>query len=214
MSLGTSLARSLDPSRTALIVWDLQVGLAGAAADQARLSERIPRLVFAARHAGCRVIWSRHVGAPVDQLSAAQQRIQSRGQDASEPVRPYMPEGSPEGAWVDWISPDAGDLVIPKSHPTFFEGTPLQYLLRAGSIDTLVLCGVATDHGIDLTARHGIALGLTSVVASDATGSFTDQAHQDGLQRLAVTSEVLTVDEIIDIWNVSDDSTAPSTTTD
>jgi len=135
-------------------------------------------------------------------MSAAMRRIQARGQDRDDDLEQFMPPGSPEGDWVEWASPEVTDLVVDKSHPTFFAGTGLESLLRAWSVDALVLAGVATDHGIDLTARHGLALGFTCVVASDATGSFTDDAHKAGLGRLGITAELLSVDEILAIWNI------------
>jgi hypothetical protein len=48
------LAESLSPRRTALIVWDLQVGLAGQAVNRAVLAEQVPKLISGARAAGCR----------------------------------------------------------------------------------------------------------------------------------------------------------------
>lgn len=199
MSAGGTLEQCLDPGRTALVLWDLQVGLAGAAANHDELAKQVPRLVEGARAAGCRVIWSRHVGLPVDQMSPAMRRIQARAQGTSE-VAQFMPPGSPEGAWVEWATPEPDDRVIEKSHPTFFAGTGLDALLRAWSVDTLVLAGVATDHGIDLTARHGLSLGFTAVVASDATGSFTADAHEGALERLSAMTEVLTVDQLLNVW--------------
>jgi nicotinamidase-related amidase len=91
--------------------------------------------------------------------------------------------------------------VLQKSYPTFFVGTGLESLLRALSVDTLMLAGVATDHGIEVTARHGLALGFTCVVAADGTGSFTTETHEDALGRLLQTAEVLSVPEILDIWS-------------
>lgn len=202
MSSGPTLAEAIDPRRTALVVWDLQAGMAGHAANQAELEVRVPQLIAGARAAGCPVIWSRHVGLPVNQLSGAMRRVQLRYQAGNAEIEQFMPKGSPEGEWVSWARPGADDLVIEKSHPTFFVGTGLESLLRAWSVDALVLAGVATDHGIDLTARHGLALGFTCVVAADATGSFTQLAHEDGIARLAATAEVLSVEEILDTWGV------------
>lgn len=201
MSSGAILAESLHPRRTALVVWDLQAGIAGNAANKAELEAQLPRLISGARAAGCRVIWSRHVGLPVNQMSDAMRRVQLRYQTGNDEVVQFMPKGSPEGEWVNWAAPEGDDLVIEKSQPTFFVGTGLESLLRAWSVDTLVLTGVATDHGIDLTARHGLALGFTCVVASDATGSFTSEAHEDGIARLSATAEVLTVEEILANWS-------------
>ena len=184
MSSFTSLEESLHPRRTALVMWDLQVGLAGQASNRAALAQTVPALLSGARAAGCRVVWSRHVGLPVSHLSPAMRRMEVRRQGVSAPdaIAQYMPAGSAEGEWVDWAAPTADEVVLEKSFPTFFVGTGLESLLRAWSVDTLVLAGVATDHGIDLTTRHGLALGFTCVVAADASGSFTAEAHDGSIQ--------------------------------
>jgi nicotinamidase-related amidase len=202
MSSFATLKESLHPSRTALVVWDLQQALAGNAANHAALAENVPALIAGARAAGCHVVWSRHVGLPTNALSAAMRRIDMRrlGVNAPEAITQFMPAGSSEGEWVEWASPASDDVVLQKSFPTFFVGTALESLLRAWSVDTLVLAGVATDHGIDLTARHGLALGFTCVVASDATGSFTAEAHEDALGRLSQTAELLTVADLLATW--------------
>ena len=40
-----------------------------------------------------------------------------------------------------------------------------------------MLAGVATDIGIEFTARHALASGYYSVIVEDATGAYSDDAH-------------------------------------
>ena len=66
---------------------------------------------------------------------------------------------------------------------------------------TIVLAGVATDIGVEFTARHAAALGYFSVIAEDATGSYTDEAQARSIGFLkSWTSPVLSVAQIGECW--------------
>jgi nicotinamidase-related amidase len=68
----------------------------------------------------------------------------------------------PEAAPLD------GETVITKEVNSAFIGTDLERRLREGGIDTLVLCGLTTDHCVSTTARMAGNLGFTVVVVEDA----------------------------------------------
>jgi nicotinamidase-related amidase len=69
-------------------------------------------------------------------------------------------------------------------------------------VRTLVLAGVATEIGIEFTARHAAALGYFSVIAEDACGSYTVEAHARSIAFLrGWTSPVAATEEICGIWN-------------
>jgi nicotinamidase-related amidase len=48
---------------------------------------------------------------------------------------------------------------------------PAGLRLKAVGITTLVLTGVATDIGIEFSARHALVSGFYSVIAENATGA-------------------------------------------
>lgn len=51
-----------------------------------------------------------------------------------------------------------------------FESTPLALALRDLGLGAFVICGVATEIGIEPTVRHGGDLGLIPIVVADACG--------------------------------------------
>lgn len=200
--LPDTLRERVDPATTCLIVWDAQVGLAGRATNLDLIGPNIRALVDAASTAGALVIWSRHILPPLDQMPDAgvdwlmrRQAVGTVGE-----LKPYMQRGMPETEFLPGLSPDPDHIVLEKSVPSFFIGTPLDLRLRALGIRTLVLTGVATDIGIEFTARHALALGYSVVVVEDAVGAYTDEANRTGLEHLRPIGPTATTREVLEAW--------------
>jgi sulfate transport system permease protein len=69
-------------------------------------------------------------------------------------------------------------------------------------VKTIVLAGVATDIGIEFNARHAAARGIFSVIAEDATGSYTDAAQARSIAFLrSWITPVASTDDIVAHWN-------------
>lgn len=201
-SVPTSVAEVADPSRTALIVWDMQVGIGAHAHNFAQMLPNLLSLLEAARAAGAMVIWSRHVAPPIDLTPAPALRALMKRQNVSDPskVKPFMQAGTPDVEIIPELDPRPGEPIIEKSTPSFFVGTPLELRLRACGITTLVLAGVATEMGIEMTARHAGTLGFFAVVAEDAVGSLSQAGHELGLAYLRTAVEVVPAAEVAKAW--------------
>jgi nicotinamidase-related amidase len=113
----------------------------------------------------------------------------------------YMRPGSPDAAFIPGFEPGPDELVIDKTAPSLFHNTPADARLRARGIRTLVMGGVATDIGIDFTARHAMALGYFPVVAADASGGFADAAHEHAMAILRSFTFVASSEDIIKHWS-------------
>lgn len=165
---------SLDPKTTALVVIDLQHGIInGGARDPytpAQVLERSVALVRAMRQVGgviafVRVAFARDYGDTLKQPV-----------DASQP----RPEGGLPPLWSELASEldvQTTDLVITKRQWGAFYGTGLEADLRRRGIKTMVLCGIATNYGVESTARDGWERGFEIVFAEDAMTSSPDGAH-------------------------------------
>jgi ureidoacrylate peracid hydrolase len=114
---------------------------------------------------------------------------------------PAMQDGMEETEFVDGLAPAAHHIVLEKSQPSLFIDTPLEMRLHTLGVKSIVLAGVATDIGIEFNARHAAARGFYSVIAEDATGSYTDAAQERsiGFLRNWITP-VASTDEIIAHW--------------
>ncbi len=89
---------------------------------------------------------------------------------STTPGSPLRPE-SPGVAVKPEAVPLAGEPVITKSVNSAFIGTDLEDRLHADGIDTLVLCGLTTEHCVSTTTRMAGNLGFTAYLAADATAA-------------------------------------------
>ncbi len=155
---------SLDPRTTALVLIDLQNGILGlplaprSGAEVVRIGRELAERF-------------RQAGALVVLVNATWAK--DGGDALRQPVdrpRPIPPGGYPEG-WSNLVDGLAGpgDLLITKHQWGAFYGTALDLQLRRRGIRTIVLGGVATNMGVESTARQAWEHGYEVVVAEDAT---------------------------------------------
>jgi len=189
--------------RVALVMWDMQKGLAGRSPVIDKIVPRANELIAAADASGIPVIWSRHILPPLRLTTGPFLRFLMKKQKVERPsqLKPQMQEGMEDTAFVDGVSPAPSHLVIQKSQPSLFVDTPLDLRLKAMGVDTLVIAGVATDIGIELTCRHAATLGYYTVVVEDASGAYSAEAHERSLAFLrSWTTPVVPTSTVVDAW--------------
>lgn len=88
-----------------------------------------------------------------------------------------------KGTWdyqlVDQLSPQAGDIIIPKTRYSGFYNTNLDSMLRSRGIRNLVFTGIATNVCVESTLRDGFFLEYFGIVLADATHQAGPSAIQD-----------------------------------
>ncbi|MDB5692547.1 MAG: yecD [Alphaproteobacteria bacterium] len=163
---------ALDPKRTALVLIDLQQGIASmplAPRSGEEVVEIAKALAARFRAAGAPVILV-HVGWAPDGADRPPRNV-----DRPSPV----PPGGLPPEWMELVPGLAqdGDIRIHKRQWGAFTGTDLDLQLRRRGISTLVLAGIATNFGVESTARHAWELGYDLVIAEDATTSRAADLH-------------------------------------
>jgi len=84
-------------------------------------------------------------------------------------------------AFVETVRPRAGDLLIPKRHPSAFFGTPLvSYLIDMG-IDSVLLTGCTTSGCIRATAVDAFAYNFRCAVVEECVYDRSQVSHQVNL---------------------------------
>jgi nicotinamidase-related amidase len=162
---------SLDPSTTALIVIDLQRGIVARQAaphSASDIVERCAKLADAFRERNALVVLV-HVAFADDR-----ERLKPEA-DSAQPFAPLPPDWSDI---VPEIGPRPGDIVITKRQWGAFYGTALDLQLRRRGIRTLVYGGIATNFGVESTARDAYERGFEQVFAEDAMSGLTAEAHE------------------------------------
>jgi len=173
----------LDPRRAALVMWDMQNGLAGRAPRVASIRDNALKLLDAAERQKMPVIWSRHILPPLHLTTGPFLLFLMKKQKVDRPDKlvPTMQAGMEDTNFIDGLKPLPHHVVLEKSQPSLFVDTPLDLRLKTLGVDTLIVCGVATDIGIEFTCRHAAALGYFTVVVEDASGAYSDAAHERSL---------------------------------
>ncbi len=96
------------------------------------------------------------------------------------------PEGGFPAGWADLVEglPRPGDILITKRQWGAFYGTELDLQLRRRGIKTIVLGGVATNFGVESTARQAWEYGYDLVIAEDATASSSAELHEVSIKQI------------------------------
>jgi nicotinamidase-related amidase len=100
---------------------------------------------------------------------------------------------------VPEIGPKEGEITIPKKQWGAFYGTELELPLRRWGRKAVVLCGIATNDGVESTARFACEHGFQQVFAEDAMSSISADMHDAAIHiALERIGRVRKTDEILE----------------
>ena len=153
--------------------------------------------------------------AAVPQIAALQALFRARGwpvlfphvapkQDVDRGVLaqkvPSMWDVPPKGyEFVAEAAPLAGELLLPKKHPSAFYGTPLTSHLVDFGVDTLVLTGCTTSGCVRASAVDAFSTNFRVLVPSDAVYDRGQTSHAVNLFDMAEKyADVMTTAECLD----------------
>jgi nicotinamidase-related amidase len=188
-----TLEEACSPSRTALIVYDMQAGILGQIKNGQGVAAKVVELLTAARAAGVRTFFTRHMSLPTELMGVAQLRMAMAWQRVRtvEEIRPWFLRDSPGFQLVPEVAPLLSEAVLDKITMSAFEGTPLDIALRDCGVTTFIVVGVAMEIGIEPTVRHGADLGYIPVVVTDACGAGNQEAADRSLASLRFAGDAL-----------------------
>lgn len=187
----------LIPSTTALLTIHCQGDIVGSEGAFAPLFheqvlargviDKISALHHAARQAGSLVVYTRVAWAQdFSDLKVNSPLLQGVVQAGC------LKEGDPLTEIVEPLAPQEEDVVI--THQRVGGWTPeLIAVLEERGIDTLLVCGVATNVSVENTARAASDAGYRVVLVEDACSAATVQAHQSTVESLGMLGEITAV---------------------
>jgi biuret amidohydrolase len=194
-SVPTQVEQLADPSRTAVIIYDMQVGIISQIAEGNAVLKKCSKLVTAARESGYRIFFTRHMWLPLRAAGVGQLRramIWQRTEDSAKLVTPFLPGSNPWQIAAE-LNPGADDVLIDKITMSAFTGTFLDIALRDARIESFIIAGIALEVGIEPTVRHGADLNYIPIVITDACGSMTQELKDGTLHSLETTGEIISV---------------------
>jgi nicotinamidase-related amidase len=191
-----TLEEICDPQRIALLVYDMQVGILSQIKNGERITQQVLKVLTAARDAGVRVFFSRHLSLPKELMGMSQFRMAMTWQrtDSPEQIKPWFLRDSSAFQIVPDLSPRSTEGVLDKLTMSAFEGTWLDFALRDCGINAFIVVGVATEIGIEPTIRHGADLGYVPVFVADACGAGNEEAALRSVQNLKFIGDAFVTD--------------------
>src|SRR5947207_3424804 len=142
---------------------------------------RVLQVLDLARAAGVRIFFTRHMSLP-KKLSGVFQLRQMmfwQGKTSPDDVQPWFLRDSPGFALAPELGVREDEAIFDKITMSAFEGTPLAIALRDCGLKSFVICGIATEIGIEPTIRQGADLGFIPILVEDACAG----GHADAAER-------------------------------
>lgn len=171
----------IDPATTALVLIDLQRGIAGGTTlpHAAELVvQNGAKLAAACRAAGIMVVLVRVDPGPNGVLFPR----------ALADV-PRMPFNMPEN-WAELVPElgvQSGDVIVTKHQPNAFFSTDLHIQLSRRGLRTIILGGISTNIGVEATARAAQELGYDQIFVEDAMAAREADLHEFPVRRFFPT---------------------------
>jgi nicotinamidase-related amidase len=204
LAIPETLAEAVRPDTTALIVYDMQVGILRQVKHGADVLARVLRVLELARAAGVRIVFMRHMSLPKKLAGVFQlrQMMYWQGKASPDEVHPWFLRDSPGFALAPELAVRDDEAILDKITMSAFEGTPLAIALRDCGLKSFVICGIATEIGIEPTVRHGADLGFIPVLAEDACGAGEHEAGARAIagMRFIGDAMICSVDELAAAW--------------
>jgi nicotinamidase-related amidase len=167
---------TVEASRTALIIIDLQIRIVG------------------------RQLWPRGGADVVRQAMRLAEAVRDGGGlvvvvQSEHPGEQARPPGS---ELVGEIAPRADDLLITKHTWGAFHETGLHDRLQARGITTLVLAGIATNFGVESTARAAHERDYRLLLVEDAMASLGAESHAFAVNNIfPMIGTVCSTDDVV-----------------
>lgn len=157
-----------------------------------RAIPRIAKLLEAARATEVPIFYTTQ-GYRLDRLGlGAWGAKNARALEASPEAREIGPE------IVREIAPGPGEVVVKKTKPSAFFGTPLSSFLTALQVDTLIMAGTTTSGCVRASAVDAFSLNYRVVVVEDCCFDRSETSHRVNLFDLnAKYADVLRLEEVL-----------------
>jgi biuret amidohydrolase len=193
LDIPQTVDEAIDLSRTALIVYDMQVGIIKQLPHGQQIVDKVTEVLDVARAVGMRTFFLRHLSLPKNLMGVFQlrQALAWQRKDCVEDVHPWFLRGSDAHRIVPELAPLDSEAVFDKIGMSAFEGTPLDTVLRDCGVRAFLIAGVATEIGIEPTVRQGADLGYIPVVIEDACGAGHPEAGERALASMRYMGDAM-----------------------
>ena len=206
MEILKTLKDRCDPSYAALIVVDVQndfvspEGSAGKRGDDVgaamAMIPNLTSLIDQARKVGLTVVYIRTTHSEwTDTASWIYRTSQRSGLSTCR-------EGTWGAEFYDGIAPLPSERVVIKHRYSAFINTDLNTVLKARGIQSILVCGVATNVCVETTARDGYMYDYYVTMIDDCSAAYDAKLHMSTLENIRRHfGLVVSSHQIIESWS-------------
>jgi len=202
LAIFDNLGEIVEPKHTALVLWDCQNALVSNIFNREEYLTNLKALLAVARRREIPVIYTKITPLPAGFQSGWGLYQNMRRFNVDDPAKlpVFMKTGSPEAEISPELAPKEGDIVLNKHSASIFFGTNFEQLMRFRGVQTVLFTGIATEFGVEHSAREASIRGFYTIVVSDCVSSGDKEKHEMALKILPRISLVLPSRDIIKEW--------------
>jgi nicotinamidase-related amidase len=201
-TIHTRLKDIVDPSHTALVVWDVQNLLVERIFNREAFLKDSKSLLDKTRKSQIPIIYTKITPLPREYESPFRTYMFMKrfGVDDPEKVPQFLIPGTPEAEIHPEIFPQKGDLVLDKHTASIFIGTHFEQMMRVKGIQTIIFTGITTEIGIASSARDSANRGFYTIVVEDCVSSPDKEMHEYALKVLKHVCIVSSSEDLMKAW--------------
>jgi nicotinamidase-related amidase len=166
---------NLEPTRTALLVMDYQVGLVHRLPDAPALLDRVNTAVADVRARGGHVGWVRVGFYDTDFDAIPPSSVMARL--VAPDRRAALHAEAPASQLHDSLRPQSQDITVRKTRVGAFTTTDLDQQLQDRAVTTLILAGISTSGVVLSTVREAMDRDYQIIVLNDASADPDPNSH-------------------------------------
>ncbi|MHB1702632.1 MAG: cysteine hydrolase family protein [bacterium] len=180
-----NLKEILNPERSCLVAWDVQNGLVSRIYNKTEFVSDIKNLINALR-GKIPVVYTLITPASKEFRSSWSYYAMMKRFGVDDPAKlpDFMAKGSNDRNILEDIAPQDGDILLEKPTASIFIGTYFEQMMKNRNINTLIFTGIATEIGVESSARDAANRGFYPVIVEDCVSSMDKDAHGRSLENM------------------------------
>jgi len=196
----STIQEIVDPAHTALVVWDVQKMLVDFIFNKEEFINNINLLIESARRTKIPIFYTSVEMLPTKYESSARLYTYNKLFARMQQQRPQQSRSENMDLFPA-VDRKEGEMVITKHTASIFIGTDFERMVRNADITTIISTGIATELGVESSARDALNRDFYPLIVSDAVSSSDKDAHTRSLQNMENFLTVVSINEIMDIWS-------------
>jgi len=199
----TTIEEIVHPSHTVLVVWDVLQALVDSIFNKEMFLTSIKSFIVSARKSEVPIVYTQIDPEPAEYQSPWRlfMAMRRHGVDDPEKLAQDRPLDSPAYQIHHEVTPSDSDHILTNKHTaSIFIGTNFEKMMRNRGIDTILFTGIATDFGIDSSARDSANRGFYTAIVEDCVSSRDREMHDAALKTVRNLCLVYPSSDIIKAW--------------